>query len=911
MELSGRLTAESFTSHIATEPRIFLDPGEAEREKAKKSYRHHVFLIPCLRAFGLPLIALAVLLHDLYLTPTPSAWTYFWRLLALYTIYIVVSWLSLLVFYSAVRKFPLGQFFLLFDIFLFLIAIYYSGGEKSWLFFLLMVRTADQTRTTRRNTMLFAIASTAGYVLLMVYLAYFEKRALSIPAELTKIWFVFGSNIYLSFVAKASDDLRNIMVSAVRVSRDLIRQLQAQSTALQVSERDYRALVEGSIQGIFIHQRGIIQLANPAAARIFGYENADVLIGSDHTTLAAEHERDRLEGLTAAFTEGLSDQECFEYMGVRLDGTFVRIECLVSHIMWCGAPAIQTTLQDITARREAEEALRREYSFRNAVIENLAEGLCVCHGTTEYPFVKFTIWNDCMTEITGYTVEEINHLGWHQTVCPDLESQAKAVERMKRMQHGENLCAEEWEINRADGSRRVLTISTSVVESDPGLVHVLALVQDITDRKLAQEALQLSETRYRLLAENATDVIWTVDMDMRLTYVSPSVTRLLGFTAEEAIARTMQQAYTPESYDRAMKIFAEEMAHESAGHGDPKRSRILELELVRKNGNTVLVEGNFSFLRNPAGNAISLLSIVRDITERKRGEQALRKSEEHYRSLFENMLDGFAYCKVIFENEQPVDFEYLAVNRAFEELTGLENVIGRKVTEVIPGIRESNPEMFEICCRVALTRCPERFETYLPELGIWLVISVYSHEEGSFVSIFDNISDRKKAEAALRSANEELEKYVEERTAELKAKTVNLEEVNTALKVLLDRREKDRKEFEEAIAGNLKSLILPYIEKLQRTRLSSDQATYLSILQSHLAEIESRFIRKLSLQDKGLTPTEIQVAVLIRDGKETKDVAEVLHVSVKAVEFHRNNIRRKLSIKNKKENLRSHLIALS
>jgi DNA-binding CsgD family transcriptional regulator len=192
-----------------------------------------------------------------------------------------------------------------------------------------------------------------------------------------------------------------------------------------------------------------------------------------------------------------------------------------------------------------------------------------------------------------------------------------------------------------------------------------------------------------------------------------------------------------------------------------------------------------------------------------------------------------------------------------------------------------------------------------------LIISVYSHEQGSFVAILDNISGRKKAEEALRFANEELEKRVEERTAELKAKTVNLEEVNTALRVLLDTRAEDRKELEEAIAGNLKSLILPYIEKLQRTQLSADQATYLSILQSHLLEIESRFIKKLSLQHMGLTPTEMQVAALIRDGKASKDIAGVLHVSEKAVEFHRNNLRRKLSIKNKKENLRSHLLALS
>jgi PAS domain S-box-containing protein len=151
-----------------------------------------------------------------------------------------------------------------------------------------------------------------------------------------------------------------------------------------------------------------------------------------------------------------------------------------------------------------------------------------------------------------------------------------------------------------------------------------ALEMEIAERRQTEKALQESETRYRLLAENATDVIWTVGMDMRLTYVSPSVMRLLGFTVEEAMARTMKQSYTSAAFEKAMQIFAEEMAIESAGGGHPTRSQMLELELVRKDGNTVLVEANFCFLRDPTGKGLGLLAIVRDITERKLAEESLR-----------------------------------------------------------------------------------------------------------------------------------------------------------------------------------------------------------------------------------------------------------------------------------------------
>jgi DNA-binding CsgD family transcriptional regulator len=163
-----------------------------------------------------------------------------------------------------------------------------------------------------------------------------------------------------------------------------------------------------------------------------------------------------------------------------------------------------------------------------------------------------------------------------------------------------------------------------------------------------------------------------------------------------------------------------------------------------------------------------------------------------------------------------------------------------------------------------------------------------------------DITQRKLAEEALKA-----------REKELQVKTINLEEANTALKVLLNKRDEDRKELVEKVLLNMKWLVLPYLENLQKSGLNERQKAYANILKSLLSEIISPFTHKLSSQQLNLTPTEIQVANLVKEGKTTKEVAELLSSSTRAVEFHRENLRKKLGLKNKKTNLRSYLLSLS
>lgn len=171
------------------------------------------------------------------------------------------------------------------------------------------------------------------------------------------------------------------------------------------------------------------------------------------------------------------------------------------------------------------------------------------------------------------------------------------------------------------------------------------------------------------------------------------------------------------------------------------------------------------------------------------------------------------------------------------------------------------------------------------------------------INVVLDISDRKKAEQKQEDLNRILEKKVKERTCEL-------ENVNTALKVLLKKRENDQKEIEDKIYQNFELLILPFFRKLKDSSSISDMNNIIGILESNLMEIVSPFSKKLSDPLIKMTPTEIQIASLIKQGQSNKEISKSLHISVRTVANHRHNIRNKLGLVSQKINLRTYLSSI-
>jgi len=443
-----------------------------------------------------------------------------------------------------------------------------------------------------------------------------------------------------------------------------------------------------------------------------------------------------------------------------------------------------------------------------------------------------------------------------------------------------------------------------------------------------EEALRESEAIYRNLVDLSPDSV-VILQDGFCRFVSPVFTDQFGYTPEDVNNGLSFYRLIQEKDLAAVRRRYEDRL---AGKTVPKTFR---LDALAKDGKIIPCETSAALIHYNGCPAD--LVIVRDISERieaenellearnelerrveKRTEEltrineklkkefrkrkktleALKTSEERFRLLVETMNEGFG----IRDKNGVLTY----VNKKFVEMTGYskDEIIGHNIFELLDETNQLTLKDQRARRARGENKSYELEWTGKNGRKIPTIVSPEPifDEAGKFQGGFAVITDI--------SQLKEAEKELIEREQDLEIKTKNLQEVNTALRVLLNKRDEDKKELEKSVLLNVREMIEPYINKLKKTKLDGMQKTYLGIIESNLNDIISPFMCGVSINLLNFTPTELQIANLVKQGKTTKEIVSILNVSAKTIEFHRDNIRKKLGIRNRKINLRTHLLSL-
>jgi len=423
--------------------------------------------------------------------------------------------------------------------------------------------------------------------------------------------------------------------------------------------------------------------------------------------------------------------------------------------------------------------------------------------------------------------------------------------------------------------------------------RVKELEKKNTEQRQLDDRIQILS----LAIEQSSEGIAVTDLDGNLEYLNHSFAKMHGYSPGELIGKNLSIFHTPQQMPSVKK--ANKQTKETGSFNGI-------LWHVTHDGTEFPTAMHNSLVWDNSGNPIAMVGILRDITKLQRAENMFRENEQEKETVLNSLVEHVIH--------QDTEMRILWANRAACESVNLtrEELVGRFCYEIWSQRSQSCSDCPVV--KAMKTGQPEENEKYTPDGKAWFIRGYPVRDaNGKIVGAIEltlEITERKRAEEELQKAHNQLEQRVKDRTRELKTQTKKLEEVNTALKVLIDKRDEDKRNLEENVLSNVNNLILPYLNKLKKIVSDPTQKIYIEVLETNVNEIILPFANKLSLKYMSLTPTEIRVANLVKQGIRTKEITKMLDSSPKTIETHRENIRKKIGIRNKKANLRSHLLSL-
>jgi len=709
----------------------------------------------------------------------------------------------------------------------------------------------------------------------------------------------------------------------VGIIRDITERKQAE-LALKAAHRELQDIIEFLPDATFVINRDKKVLYwNRAMEEMTGIKKQDIIGQTDYAYAVPFYGERRPLLIDIVKAEDPEIEKRYDY--VQRKGMALRGEAFVegarqgkgAYLWATAAPLLSEkgnivgyiqSIRDISDRKKAEEALRQSEEKYRQLFETVSDAILVLDGETR----RFIEVNEKACRLYGYSREEFLELV-HADITVEPDSSNASME--------ETLSGKRTHVplryhKKKDGTLFPAEISSSTFIL-AGRRVMCGVVRDITKRRQAEIALRQSEERLRELAENIRDVFW-VTTPHELLYVSPAYEKIWGRSCSSLYEdpASFLESVHPEDRDRVRKALIASLEGKAPGYE--------EYRLVRPDESVRWIRAR-SFPISEQGKIVRTVGIAEDVTTLKQAEEFLCIERDLAFKLgaADSLVEAMKYLLEACFQLEGLDSGGVYL---LERETGVFRLIYHQ------GLSDAFVE------RVSLYE-PASLQAYFAmqgEPGYWsrpfdilemggileredlmAFIAIPVKYDGEVVALL-NLASHELPEIPknARIALEAIAAYVggiisRVRLVDtIKAQGERLQEANTALKVLLKRREEDRTELEESLLKNVKHLVMPYLEKLKRSRLTGDQRNFLEILESHLREISSPFVNKLSAPMLGLTPTEIRVADLIRQGRSSKEIAELLGISERAAVFHRQGIRGKLGLTGKKLNLQTYLSTL-